>query len=134
MNLDELLTFFVNKDYEELVSIAEVAVSRLIPPLERKLGEDDAYVALCVFVSSCVGADGTLTPNEKKLLKRVMGVDPDNAKTLVENAVDYRIANGLFDSVDEAIRKDLMMLCLACFAVDERINKDEIELLKHFLD
>ncbi len=134
MSLDSMLQNFVNKDYDEIKEFAEIALSRLMPPLSEALGEDDAAAALCIFIASSTAADGTLTVKEKQLMKEVMGIEPDKAKEFVLKAHDYDTADKFYDACPSEVQSDLMMLCLCFFAVDERISKEEISLLNRFMD
>lgn len=133
MTLDEMLKQVVNKDYEELVAIAKTAIAHLIPPLTKMVSEDYAYKCILVFVASCVAADGALTGLEKKFLNEVLGIAADDSMQFVKAGTDYAFSDAFYDSLDRELRGHLTMLCIACFAVDEKISKDEIALLKHFL-
>lgn len=134
MSLDNMLQNFVNKDYPEIKEFAEIALSKVLPPLCESLGDDDAVAALCIFISSCVAVDGTLTVNEKKLMEEVMGIKPEDAKGFVLKTYDYDTADKFYDACPAEIQGDLIMLCLSFFAVDERISSDEVNLLKRFFD
>lgn len=133
MNLDEMLQSMVNKDYDELVAFANTAISRLVTPLARMVGEDYASESLVKFIASCVTADGSLTPLEVKFISEIFGIEESAVYYFVKEVHDYEFADRFFDSLDENLRKHLLVLCCACFAVDEKINRDEIALLKRFL-
>lgn len=133
MTLDEMLKQVVNKDYEELVAIAQTAITHLIPPLTKMVGEEYAYKSIMVFVASCVAADGALTGLEKKFLADVMGIGASDSMEFVKVGTDYAYSDAFYDSLDRTLRWHLTMLCISCFAVDEKISKDEIALLEHFL-
>lgn len=133
MSLDDLLQKIVNMEYDEIKNLAQAAVVKVVPLLEKIVGKDNAFGALVVIITSCVGADGNLTPNEKRLMHDVMGVDPNNARNVVQNSCDYDFSNEFFDSCPDEIKQHLLLLCIAFFAVDERISKEEIEFLKRLL-
>ncbi len=133
MNLDELLQRIVNMEYDEIKNIAQTAVVKVVPLLEKMVGKDNAFTALIVIITSCVGADGNLTPNEKRLMQDVMGVEPENARNVVQNTFDYDFANSFFDNCPDEVKQHLLLLCIAFFAVDERISKEEIDFLKRLL-
>lgn len=129
-----MLQNFVNKDYDEIKEFAEIALSKLMPPLCKSLGDDDAVATLCIFISSCVAVDGTLTVKEKQLMEEIMGIKPEQAKEFVLKAYDYDTADKFYDACPSEVQGDLIMLCLSFFAVDERISKEEVGLLKRFMD
>lgn len=133
MNIDELLKTMVNKEYDELKAIAQTAVTRIIPPLKEIVGEDTAFGALVVFITTCVAADGNLTVNEKRLMNDVMGVAPENAKDVVQKGYDYDFTDKFFDSCSDDMKKDLLLLCVAFFAIDESICKEETALLRRLI-
>lgn len=133
MTMDELLQDFVNKDYDEIKVIAQIAVSKVVPLLKNIYSEDNVYTALIILITSCVAADGNLSANEQRLMRDIMGVEPEEASNLVKNAYDYDFSDKFFDSCSEEVRKHLTLLVLSFLAVDERISKNEIDLLKRLL-
>ncbi len=142
MIFNELLQKHVNKDYEELCRLAGQAglavteacknLARQMPPKEGMDPETAANYMLTCFVTGTVMADGEVSELERKLLSDVFLLDEENVAVLV-NLYGPALVEGtkLFASrLDEDDRADVMMLCTAIAAVDEKISKEEVAFLR----
>ena len=109
---EDLLQSYLNKDYYELVSMARRDFVLLQPICKAFNEEDNGRYLLASVLLSAIGADGTLTPTERRFLKDVMRVDdatvteliklynkemPDLTKLLAEKLPAGVIRNNLLD-------------------------------------
>ena len=90
---------------------------------------------LASLILSAIGADRLLTNLERKMLKDALGLDGNGIQQLIDmynEQMEY-LVNHFADNMGEDIKTDVIMLVAVFSAVDEKICKEESELLRKLL-
>lgn len=133
MELSEIFQSFVNKEYDELVSIATRELSLAIPTLEEFLGEKDAYRVTLALLATCVSTDRQMSDIEKKFLNEVTGIETHEIGEIVRGFTDYEFVDKLVDSCPRDLKNHLLTLALCTMAVDEHIPGKEVAYFKRLI-
>ena len=133
--LNELLQDWVNKDYDELAFAAKRSLQDVMP-LCLKVDPDNKGCAMATsIILTAIGADGTLTALEKRLLCDVLGCDEAFVQKMI-SLYDSRmvdLTDKFVDALDGENRAAVCVLVLAFIAVDEKISKEENALIHKLL-
>jgi hypothetical protein len=137
MGLQEILQDYVNKDYQELVSLAAQSFDVLYPAFVEAFGKDDATLMVASFMASSLSADGSLSQRETQFICDLLGADASFAQNLYNldgqgQASD--LADKIFDSVPEQFKSHLLNLCLCFLACDETISRTEVAFIVRLLE
>lgn len=127
---NNLLQNIVNEPYENLLNIAQNALTDILPFFNSiaKDGNGGSYVI--PFICTALAADGSFTELEHRLANDLVGssISYDDFKDMVQ---EY-YTDEWFDLVDKVadvcptdLKSTLILFCLAFVAVDERISKEE---------
>ncbi len=133
---EDLLQYYVNLDFDQLVARAKNAVEAVMPDCKRVDPENNGYFMLCSIILSAVGADGKLTPLEDRFLREVMGIDRETTDKLIQlytpDMVD--IVNDFADKLSRQNKINTATLLLAFLSCDEKISPEETGLIKKVID
>lgn len=134
-SLNELLQEMVNKDYNELVALAQRAMVEVMPSCKAVDKDHNGILMLTTLILTAVAADGVLTGLERKMLGEVTGLDDKAVDTMI-SMYDSRmvdLADHFVDNMGSDVKSHALMLILAFVAVDEKISKEEIRLVHKLL-
>ena len=138
MALKELLQEFVNKSYEELVEIAEGALTSLYVELE-KIADSVQIVPHVIigYLAASVAADGKLTNKEMQFLKDVLGVDNEKANVILSLGKDPQQVASLdllFDMGSKEFREIALLFCLSLISIDKEVNRRERDFIERLVN
>ncbi len=129
---EQIFQSYVNKDYNQLFQSASASYNKVFG-IFNAVYEDGrkAVESLLALVFTSVCADGQLTPKEGEFLNEIAQTNytHDQLMQIVKghgNATAYAKADGIFDSMPEGIKAELLNLCLCVCAIDERISPEEV--------
>lgn len=133
---NELMQKYVNTDYAILADLAKEAVRHLMPECQRVDPEHDGNYMLASLVLAAIGADGTLTALEKKLLQEVLGLDEASVQKLIKmyDPQMPELVNYFADNMGEDTKADAIMLVTIFAAVDEKICKEETDFIRKLFE
>lgn len=137
---EELMQYYVNRDYEELVDCAKHGLADIYPYLTSTAEEiEGASVSklLIAIIGACLSVDDQLTPLEVSFVKEITGQDADFASEIAsyynnETARDF--VDALFDNCPRDKQAAFLTFCLCFLAVDERISHEEAAFVRRMLD
>lgn len=133
---NELMQKYVNTDYDVLVSLAKEAVKRLMPACRSVDPEHNGNYMLASLVLAAIGADGTLTALESKMLSEVLGLDNAGIQKLIK-MYDPKmpdLVNHFADNMGEDTKADTIMLITVFASVDEKIGKEETAFIRKLFE
>ncbi len=133
-NFSDLLQDYVNKSYDELVSLAKASAAAFSDDLQSIFPDGtDSAQALMVVVSSCIGVDGKFSTLEYKFLCDILGIgDKFNYEELKGVIQDHygpesiALTDSLADVLSNEKKAALICFCLCFLAVDETIDRNEV--------
>ncbi len=133
----EMLQNFVNKDYDELLELANRAFADVYPACkEYGEGDDGGVVVMVSVLLSAIGADGTLTALEKKFLMDFLNADEAAVDGYIK-MYDSRmagIADGFVDAMSSDVKASTAILILCIMSIDEKISREETAFLRKILE
>ena len=138
MTIDKLLEQFNEKSYEELVEIAEGALTSLYVELE-KISDSVQIVPHVIigYLAASVAADGKLTNKEMQFLKDVLGVDNEKANVILSLGKDpQQVAtlDLLFDMGSQEFREIALLFCLSLISIDKEVNRREKDFIERLVN
>lgn len=135
--LQELLQDYVNKPYEELLTLAKTSYIQIVARLNQTEGAEVATAAGIVLVTACLGVDGVLSDLEYRFFCDLFGATASradlNAELMRDRAETQELADGLFDSCDTDLKSAMLEFCLCFLAVDQAITRDEVAFVVRLL-
>ena len=135
--LNELLQDYVNKSYDELLTLARNSVEEIVCRLSKD-GDTEIPAKVCYFLTmACIGADGKLSDLEQRFYRDLLGVNT-TYQDLSHNALDGNdelraLADQMFDASSLELKAPILSFCLCFLAVDETISRDEIAFINRLL-
>ena len=135
-SFNELMQKYVNTDYNVLVDLAKEAVRRLTLPCQRVDPEHNGNYMLASIILTAIGADGTLTALEKRMLCDVMGLDDATITKFIKmyDPKMVELTNYFADNMGDDIKADVCMLVTTIASVDEKISKEETAFIKKLFE
>lgn len=133
---NELMQKYVNTDYSVLVDLAKEAVKRLMPICKQVDPDHGGNYMLASLVLAAIGADGTLTALESKMLSDVLGLDNAGIQKLIK-MYDPKmpdLVNHFADNMGEDTKADTIMLVTVFASVDEKIGKEETTFIRKLFE
>ena len=133
---EELLQQYVNKDYDELLSIAKGAVNRLLPLCRKHITAPNGDKIMVMWtVLAAYGADGVLTATERRFVCDLLEIDNESLDTLSKkySSIVSDSVNSLADNTERDIKDAVLTLILAVSACDEKISRQETEFIRRIL-
>ena len=135
-SFNDLMQKYVNTDYEVLVDLAKEAVRRLMPVCRQVDPDHNGFYMLSALVLSAVGADGTLSALEKKMLGEVFDLDETTIKKLISmydrqmvDLVEYFV-----DNMSSETKADTLLFICTLASVDEKIGKEETAFIRKLFE
>ena len=135
-SFNELMQKYVNTDYQVLVDLAKEAVKRLMPHCQKVDPQHNGNYMLAALILSAIGADGILTVLERNMLADVLGLSKEEIQKLI-GMYDKKmpeLANYFADNMGEDTKADAIMLITTIASVDEKICKEETELIRKLFE
>lgn len=136
MSFQDTLQNLVNKDYDELMGFAKIAIAELYPAC-KVVDEDNGGVFMMTsIILSAIAADGKLTGIEKKFLMELLDLDEDKLNTLI-GMHDARMADltdNFADALPAEMKAHVVMLVATIAACDETISREETAFLAKILE
>ena len=136
MSFQDTLQNLVNKDYDELMGFAKIAIAELYPAC-KVVDEDNSGVFMMTsIILSAIAADGKLTGIEKKFLMELLDLDDDKLNTLI-GMYDARMADltdNFADALPAEMKAHVVMLVASIAACDETISREETAFLAKILE
>lgn len=133
MELKDMFQGFVNKDYDELVYIANKEINLAMPTLNELVGEEYAYKLMISILATCTSADGTISDLEIKFLTEITGIESSAIVEIVRGTTDYEFVDKILDAISQDLKNHLLTICLCMMAVDENISGKEVAFFKRLL-
>ena len=136
MSFQDTLQNLVNKDYDELMGFAKIAIAELYPAC-KVVDEDNGGVFMMTsIILSAIAADGKLTGIENKFLMELLDLDEDKLNTLI-GMHDARMADltdNFADALPAEMKAHVVMLVATIAACDETISREETAFLAKILE
>ena len=136
MAFNDLMQKFVNKDYPELLSLAQEAVRRVLPACKAVDEEHEGMAMLTAILLSAVAADGKLSGLEAKFLSELTGLDAAGIDKLTDlytsNMVN--VTDVLADNCPAELKADILMLITCLAACDETISREETAFIRQIME
>ena len=127
---NDLLQDFVDKPYEELVSIANGALEVIVDGFSKINTESKPSDFIIPFIATTLASDGKYTQLEHNFLNTVLETDIsyDDSKHFVQsyyNEEIFDLADQMIDACGQDLKNALVIFCLCFAAVDETITREE---------
>ena len=136
MSFQDTLQDLVNKDYNELLGFAKIAIGELYPAC-KVVDEDHGGVFMMTsIILSAIAADGKLSGIEKKFLMELLDLDEDKLNAFV-GMYDARMAeltDKFADALPAEMKAHVVMLVASIAACDETISREETAFLAKILE
>lgn len=136
MSLYDTLQNLVNKDYDELLGFAKIALGKLLPACQAVDKENNGVLMATSIILSAIGADGKLSAIEKKFLHDLLDLTDDQIDTYI-GMYDSRMAeltDQFADALTPELKANVIMLVASVAACDETISADETAFIKKLLE
>ncbi len=132
--LTAMLQEFVNKDYDEILHIAEEMLVRAVDVTKKYTNEDSAIMFVITFLSAALTSDGAFTKKEQQFIADLLGSE-DQLNAILPKIDDdaYQKLNEIVDIMPVVDKSTLCMLAVCAVAVDETIEKSELGYLLNLL-
>ena len=127
---NDLLQDFVDKPYEELVSIANGALEVIVVGFSKINTESKPSDFIIPFIATTLASDGKYTQLEHNFLNTVLETDIsyDDSKHFVQsyyNEEIFDLVDQMIDACGQDLKNALVIFCLCFAAVDETITREE---------
>ena len=135
---NEFLQEFVNKPYEELVSIANAALEVIVDGFNKIGAESKPSDFILPFIATTLASDGKYTQLEHNFLNSVLEADLtyEEGKNYVQvyyNEEVLNLVDQMIDACGEDLKNSLIIFCLCFAAVDETVTREESAYLAKLL-
>lgn len=135
MDFNTLMQEFVNKSYEELLSLAKQAVVNVLPACKAVDQDHDGIAMLTAILLSAVAADGKLTRLEAQFLSDITGLDAEGIDKLTDmytgKMVD--VTDLLADKGGDELKANICMLIVCLASCDETISREETAFIRQIM-
>lgn len=135
MSFNDTLQNLVNKDYDELLGFAKIAIGKIYPACQAVDEENKGVFMMTSIILSAIAADGKLTAIEKKFLKELLDLSDEQIDQYI-GMYDSRMAeltNKFADALTAELKADVVMLVASVAACDEKISCEETAFLAKLL-
>ena len=127
---NDLLQDFVNKSYEELVSIANGALEVIVEGLNKVSGEANAAELILPVIAPTLAVDGQYTQLEHNFLNAVIDgsltyEEGKNCMQAYYNVEIFELVDQMIDACGQELKNAFVIFCLCFAAVDETITREE---------
>ena len=125
----ELLQDFVNKDYDELLSIANGALEVIIEAHSQISPDGQASDFILPFIATTLAVDGQYTQLEHNFLNSLLesDIDYEEGKTCMQsyyNTEIFELVDQMIDACGNELKNAIIIFCLCFAAVDETITRE----------
>lgn len=128
-NFNEMLQEIVNLPYDRKLAGAKYALADCYSALTRiGIDENKATMMTVTFLAAAVAVDGQFTSLEKKFLKDLFSVDLENLINSMDSQV-YDAMDSIVDAMSATDKSKFCLLATYVLAVDDTINRDELNYL-----
>lgn len=126
-SFNELMQKFVNTDYNTLVSIAQQAISALMPTCKAVDPDNEGCLMLSSIVLAAIGSDGKLSVKEKQFLGDALGLKDELVDQYIGlyDAKMEELVDKFTDDISAEVGANTVTLVAAIAACDETITRDE---------
>ncbi len=136
MSLNDTLQNLVNKEYDELLGFAKIAIGKILPACQAVDKDNNGVFMVTSIILSAVAADGKLSAIEKQFIHDLLDLTDEQIDTFI-GMYDSRMA-GLTDQFADALTADLkadvVMLVCCIAACDETISREETAFIAKLLE
>ncbi len=136
MSFNETLQNLVNKDYDELLGFAKIAIGKIYPACQEVDKDNKGVFMLTSIILSAIAADGKLTAIEKKFLKDLLEITDEQVDFYI-TAYDSQMAElteKFANTLSAELKANVVMLVCAVAACDETISREETAFIQKLLD
>ena len=135
MDYNTLLQTFVNKPYDELVTLAKQAVVNVLPACKMVDEENNGIGMLTAILLSAVAADGKLTRLEAQFLSEITGLDAAGIDKLTDmySSKMVDLTDLLADKGGNELKAHICMLIVCLAACDESITREENAFIRQIM-
>ena len=136
MGLQETLQNMVNKDYDDLLSVAKSAIGDVLPYCQKVDSDNNGVIMLVSVLMAAVAADGVLSGLEKKFIKDLTGLEEDTVLSLASTSPEKNanLVDRFADALDAEGKAAVCVLVSAIMACDEKISREETKLLLKIIE
>ena len=136
--LKEIIQKYVDATYEELVSVAKSALSRLMPVFNEADEEGSGAKFVVPVICAALAADGRFSKLECQFVNDVMDADfsyEDLMATVRLYAGEKcaAIVDKICDACSAPLKAEFLSLCLCILAVDKTMTREEAAFLTKLL-
>ena len=134
MKINELLQTYVNKSYEELLSIAKAALVEVKPYCQAMDTKNNGVMMLLTILMSSVASDGKFSERELQFIGDLTGLSRQNILTVLEVCMSDPTAalltDAFADKQDANGKAAVCSLVLCVIACDGRITVEENSFIR----
>jgi len=139
MTLNEFLQNFVNEPYENLVSMAEESIARILPIFNEIAEDGQGSKVIVMFIGTSLAVDGKLSELEYKFVCDVLGgkFTYDEVKQLASAHYSDQMFNTIDELVDSCpsdLKAALITFCCCFLSVDQTISREEVAFVQKLLN
>ena len=136
MGLRDTLQSLVNKDYDELIVLAKMAMVDVLPYCKKVDEENEGIVMLTSILMAAVATDGKLSGLESKFIGELTGLDSDKILALASSspAKTAELVDRFADVLSAEGKASVCMLVATVMACDERISAEENAYIQKILE
>lgn len=127
MSFNDTLQNLVNKDYDELLGFAKIAIGKIYPACKAVDEENNGIFMMTSIILSAIAADGKLTAIEKKFLKELLDLSDEQIDSYIAmyDAQMAELTDKFADALTAELKADVVMLVCSIAACDETISREE---------
>ena len=135
MEFNELMQTFVNKDYDELLTLAKEAMVRVLPICKVVDEENNGMAMLTSILLSAIAADGKLTGLEAKFLSEITGLDAEGIDKLTDMYTGQMVelTDLLADKGGDDLKANILLIVVCLAACDHTICREENAFIRQIM-
>ncbi|MBE6587972.1 MAG: hypothetical protein E7647_06120 [Ruminococcaceae bacterium] len=135
-SLTDILQKYVNADYDTLVTVAQKALTQLLPACREVDPENDGFLMASGIILAAVGADGVLSSLEKKFVCDVLGIKSETFDRFLKlyNEGLSELVDKFADTLEGDVKANTLTLVASVAACDEKITLEESAFIRKILD
>ncbi len=136
MELGNTLQNLVNKDYDELLSFAKMAIGKIYPACQAVDEENNGVLMMTSIILSAIAADGKLTELEKKFIKELLSLTDEQLSRYIAtyDSEMAELTDKFADKLTPELKADTVLLVCTVAACDETISREETAFIQKLLD
>lgn len=135
MSFNDTLQNLVNKDYDELLGFAKIAIGKIFPACQAVDEDNKGVFMMTSIILAAIAADGKLSAIEKKFLKDLLELSDEQIDQYI-GMYDSRMAeltDKFADALTPELKADVVMLVCSVAACDETISREETAFIAKLL-